>query len=168
MNTLDIILLVATGISILYGLKTGFVKQLTFGAGVIIGLLQATISYQQAGDYINELSGWDTWICQALGFLAVLLAVVLVINIAGYLLRMLLKVVFLAWVDRILGALFSTLVGIIIVVFGVKISNNLFPDNNITGQTSQQESLLYKKVSEMTFTIIEEVKEDVKDEMRID
>lgn len=168
MNTLDIILLVASGISILYGLKTGLVKQLTFGAGIVIGLLQATISHQRAGNYIEELSGWDAWICQALGFVAVLLAVMLIINLAGFLLRLLLKVVFLAWVDRIFGAIFSIFVGIVIVVFGVKISCAIFPDNDITGQTSQQESLLYKEVAEITFTIIEEVKEDVKNEMKID
>ena len=93
MNTLDIILLVAAGIGMIYGFKSGLVKQLTLGAGTIIGLLQATIFYQQAGDEINRLSGWDTWICNALGFIAILLAVTVVINIVGFLLRLLLKAV---------------------------------------------------------------------------
>ena len=168
MNTLDIILLVATGIATIYGLKTGLVKQLTLGAGVIIGLLQATIFYQQAGTWINELSGWDSWICNTLGFTAILLAVAAVINIVGLILRWLLKIILLGWIDRILGALFSMFIGIIIVAFGVKISNNLFPENKITGQTSQEESLLYKEVAEITFTIIEEVKEEVKDEIEND
>ena len=168
MNTLDIILLVATGIATIYGLKTGLVKQLTLGAGVIIGLLQATIFYQQAGTWINELSGWDSWICNTLGFTAILLAVAAVINIVGLILRWLLKIILLGWIDRILGALFSMFIGIIIVAFGVKISNNLFPENKITGQTSQEESLLYKEVAGITFTIIEEVKKEVKDEIEND
>lgn len=168
MNTLDIILLVAAGIGMLYGLKTGLVKQLTLGAGVIIGLLQATIFYQQAGTRIHELSEWDSWICNTLGFIAILLAVAAAINLAGLLLRWLLKIILLGWVDRILGAIFSILVGVAIVVFGVKTSNKFLPENNITGQTSQQESLLYKEVADITFTIIEEVKEEVKDEMEID
>ena len=168
MNTLDIILLVATGIGLIYGFKTGLVKQLTLGAGIIIGLLQATIFYQQAGLWINELSGWDSWICNSLGFIAILLVVAIAINIVGLLLRWLLKIILLGWVDRILGAVFSIFIAIIIVAFGVKISNSLFPDNKITGQTSQEESLLYKEVAEITFTIIEEVKEEVKDEIEND
>ena len=95
MNTLDIILLAAAGIGMIYGLKAGLVKQLTLGAGVIIGLLQATIFYQQAGDEINRLSGWDTWICNTLGFIVILLAIAVVINIAGLLLRWLLKIILL-------------------------------------------------------------------------
>ena len=168
MNTLDIILLVAIGIGMIYGFKTGLVKQLTLGAGVIIGLLQATIFYQQAGAWINELSGWDSWICNALGFIGILLAIAIVINLAGLILRWLLRIILLGWVDRILGAVFSIIIAIVIVAFGVKISNNMLPDNKITGQTSQEESLLYKKVAEITFTIIEEVKEEVKDEMQND
>ena len=168
MNTLDIILLAVTAIAIIYGFKSGLVKQLTLGAGIIIGLLQATIFYQQAGDEINRLSGWDTWICNTLGFIAILLAIAVVINIAGLLLRWLLKIILLGWVDRILGAIFSTLVGIAIVAFGVKISNNIFPQNDITGDKSQRESLIYKEVADITFTIIEEVKEEVKDEIDFD
>ena len=168
MNTLDIILLAVAGISMIFGLKTGLVKQLTLGAGIIIGLLQATIFYQQAGIWVNELSGWDIWICNAIGFIVILLAVAAVINIVGVLLRWLLKIILLGWIDRILGAVFSIFIGMVFVAFGVKISNNLFPENEITGQTSQEESMLYKKVAEITFTIIEEVKEEVKDEIEID
>ena len=168
MNTLDIILLAATGIGMIYGFKTGLVKQLTLGAGVIIGLLQATIFYQQAGIWINELSGWDSWICNSLGFLAILLAIAIAVNFIGLLLRWLLRIILLGWIDRILGAVFSIFIAIIIVAFGVKISNSLFPDNKITGQTSQEDSLLYKEVAEITFTIIEEVKEEVKDEIEND
>ena len=165
MNTLDIILLVAVVIGSIYGFKTGLVKQLTLGAGITLGLLQATISYQQVGIWINEHSGWDSKICNILGFIAIFLAIAIIINLAGTILRWLLKAALLGGVDRISGAIFSILAGIIIVVFGVKISNNLYPDNNITGQTSQEQSLLYKEVAGFTFTIIEEVKEEVKNEM---
>ena len=168
MNTLDIILLVVAVLGIIYGLKVGLVKQLTLGAGIIIGLLQATIFYQQAGTYINELSGWDGWICNTLGFIAILLAVAIVINVAGLLLRWLLKIILLGWIDRICGTVFSIFIGFIIVAFGVKISNSILPDNKITGKTSQEESLLYKEVARITFTIIDEVKEEVKEEMEID
>lgn len=168
MNVLDIILLAAIGIGIIYGCWAGFVKQLTLGAGIVIGLLQATIFYQQAGIRLNELSGWNPLLCNILGFLSIFLGIALVINLTGILLRWLIKIVMLGWVDRILGAIFSMFIAVIILVFGVKMSNLILPENEITGQTSQKESVLYKEVAEMTFTIIEEVKEEVKDEMKND
>ena len=158
MNTLDIILLVAVGIGILFGLISGLVKQLSFGAGVIIGLLQATIFYPRTAAMLQGYTGWNDLICTILGFVIVFIAVALFINIAGTILRWLLKAILLGWLDRTLGAIFSAIVAIGVFVLGVNISESIAPDNSITGKTSQEESLLYKKVAEVTFLIIEEAK----------
>lgn len=158
MNTLDIILLVAVGIGILFGLISGLVKQLSFGAGVIIGLLQATIFYPRTAAMLQGYTGWNDLICTILGFVIVFIAVALVINIAGSILRWLLKAILLGWLDRILGAIFSAIVAIGILVLGVNISESVAPDNDITSKTSQKESLLYKEVAEVTFLVIEEAK----------
>ena len=110
MNTLDIVLLVAAGIGMLLGLKSGLVKQLSFGAGVAIGLLQATIFYPRAAAWLEGLTGWDSLICTVLGFVLIVAAVTIVINIAGFILRWLLKAVLLGWLDRIAGAIFSIII----------------------------------------------------------
>lgn len=168
MNTLDIILLVSAVIGMVYGFKNGLIKQLTLGAGLILGLLQATLFYRQAGDWLQVQTGWESWICYPAGFMGILLSFAVVINLAGALLRWLLKIILLGLVDRILGAVFSVFIGLVIVVFAVKISCVISPDNKVTGQTSQQESLLYKNIAELTSVIIEEVKEEVKDEVEVD
>ena len=69
-----------------------------------------------------------------------------------------LKAILLGWLDRILGAVFSAMIAMGVVVLGVDISESLAPDNSITCKTSQNETLLYKKVAEVTFLIIEEAK----------
>ncbi len=158
MNTLDIVLLVAAGIGMLFGLKTGLVKQLSFGAGIAIGLLQATIFYQKTAEWLQELTGWSDLICTILGFIGIVLLSVIVINAVGLILRWLLKAVLLGWIDRITGAIFSIIIALGVVVLGVNISENIIPDNKITGKTSQEESLLYNEVSKVTFLIIEEAK----------
>ena len=141
MNTLDIVLLVAAGIGMLFGLKSGLVKQLSFGAGVAIGLLQATIFYPKTAAWLEEITGWDSLICTVLGFVLIVAAVTIAINIAGLLLRWLLKAVLLGWLDRIAGAIFSIIIALGVVVLGVNISESIAPDNKITGKTSQKESL---------------------------
>lgn len=165
MNTLDIILLAGAVIGLIYGFKNGLVKQLTLGAGVVIGLLQATIFYQKAGIWLQEHTAWDAWICYPLSFLVILVLVAALINLAGFLLRFLLRIVFLGIVDRIFGALFSAFVGCAIVVFAVNISCGILPENSITGKTSQNEALLYKEIASLTTAVIEEVKEEVKEEV---
>ena len=158
MNTLDIVLLVAAGIGLIFGLKSGLVKQLSFGASIIIGLLQATIFYPRTAAWLQGLTEWDNLICTIVGFIIAFAATAAIVNIIGTILRWLLKVLLLGWLDRILGAIFSTIVALGFVVLGVNISDSISPDNEITGKTSQAESLLYKKVAEVTFLLIEEAK----------
>ena len=116
MNTLDIVLLVAAGIGMLFGLKSGLVKQLSFGAGVAIGLLQATIFYPKTAAWLEEITSWDSLICTVLGFVLIVAAVTIAINIAGLLLRWLLKAVLLGWLDRIAGAIFSIIIAFSIIL----------------------------------------------------
>ena len=158
MNTLDIVLLVAAAIGLLYGLKSGLVKQLSFGASIIIGLLQATIVYPRTAAWLQGLTEWDNLICTVAGFIIAFAATAAIVNIAGLILRWLLKALLLGWLDRILGAIFSTIVAMGFFVLGVNISDSIAPDNKITCRTSQAESLLYKKVAEVTFLVIEEAK----------
>ena len=150
--------MIAAGIGILFGLKSGLIKQLSFGASVAIGLLQATIFYPRTAAWLQGLTEWDNLICTIAGFAIVFIATAAVINIAGFVLRWLLKALMLGWLDRILGAVFSTIVAMGIVVLGVNISESFSPDNEITSKTSQAESLLYKKCAEVTFLVIEEAK----------
>ena len=158
MNTLDIALLVAVGIGVLFGLISGLVKQLSFGAGIAIGLLQATIFYPRAAAMLQGYTGWDNLICTILGFVIVFIATAMVINIVGFILRWLLKVILLGWLDRILGAIFSAIIAIGIFVLGVNICESVMPDNSVTSKTSQEESLLYKDCAEVTYLVIEEAK----------
>ena len=158
MNILDIILLAAVCLGILFGASKGIVRQLSFGVGVAVGLLQASIFYKRIAACIYGFTEWDYLICAIIGFIIVFIIVAAIINVVGSILRAFLKVVLLGWFDRFLGALFSASVAIGIVILGVNLSESNAPDNEITGKTSQEESLLYKKCAEVTFLVIEEAK----------
>ena len=158
MNTLDIVLLASILIGFIIGLRAGLIKQLTLGAGIAIGLLQATIFYPKAAAWLQELTEWNDLLCTILGFLIIFATIALAINLTGFLLRWLLKTIMLGWVDRVLGAIFSAIIAMGIVVLGVNLGERITPNNNITCKTSQEESLLYKRVAAVTFLIIEEAK----------
>ena len=169
MNTLDIILLTFVGIGALLGLKFGIVKQLSFGASIAVGLLQASIFYKRIGAWLQGFTEWNEQPCNILGFIVAFIIAAAVVNLIGIILRVFLKAVLLGWLDRILGAFFTATIGMGIVVFLVNISQSILPDNEVTGKTSQQESLLYNSCAKVTFLIIEEAKKiDEKKEQHIE
>jgi membrane protein required for colicin V production len=158
MNTLDIILLACVGIGALLGLKFGIVKQLSFGASIAVGLLQASIFYKRTGAWLQGLTEWNELACNILGYVIVFIIAAAVVNLIGVILRSLLQAVLLGWLDRTLGALFTATIGMGIVVLLVNISQSILPDNEITGKTSQEESVLYNSCAKVTFLVIEEAK----------
>ena len=160
MNTLDIVLLASILIGFIIGLRAGLIKQLTLGAGIAIGLLLAVLYYPAAATWIQEMAGWDKWLCSFAGFSALLVSSIVALSVVGIILRWLLSLVFLGIADRLLGGLFSASIAILAVTMTVEMSSGIIPDNSITGETSQRESVLYNKVSKITFSVIEEIKKD--------
>ena len=160
MNILDIALLVVTSIGLILGYKAGIVKQLSFGAGIAIGLLQAMLFYKQGGEALHALTEWDKLLCTILAFVLILLATATVLIVLGKILRWLLEIILLGIIDSILGALLSAVISVGMFILAVNISAGLVPDNSITGKTTQEESVLYKTVAHKTFLIIEEAKID--------
>lgn len=160
MNVLDIALLVSAGIGLFIGYRSGLVKLLSFGVGITVGLLQAVLFYNEVGENIHALTDWEQWICSATAFVLVFAAVAACVIVLGRILRLILKAILLGLVDRLLGAILSAAIAITVLVAAVNTSAELMPDNNITGKTTQKQSLLYKKIAEKTFLIIEEAKID--------
>ena len=161
MNLLDIILLVTIVIGFTLGYKQAIIKQLSFGAGVALGLFQAINSYNGASEWLAEATGWDSGLCAPIAFILILAIVVLIVHLTGVLLSKIVEVINLGIVDKVLGAAFTTYFAILILSVTVRVTENIYPDNDITGRTSQNESLLYKEIAGATFLVIEEAKRGI-------
>lgn len=158
MNTLDIVLLATALIGFIMGFRAGLIKQLTLGAGIAIGLLLAVLYHPAAAIRIQIATGWESWICSVAGFTALLVSAIIALSIIGAVIKWLLSLICLGIVDRILGAMLSAFVAMLVITMVVNVSSSIIPDNSITGETSQKESVLYNKVSKITFSVIEEIK----------
>lgn len=158
MNTLDIILLAVSLIGFVMGFKTGLVRQITLGAGIVVGLLLAVIHYPSTGLWLMGITGWNELLCSCLGFVMIFLAAVAVLSVVGYILRWLLKLVLLGFIDRILGGLLATFIAALLLSIVVNCSVLILPENSVTGKTSQKNSLLYKEVAKVTGQVINEVR----------
>ena len=159
MNNLDIILVIALFIGFIMGYFKGLIKQLTFAAGIIIGLLQAVFFYPVVSQKILTATEWGSTVCNITAFISIIITIVLIFKIFGWLLSAILRALCLGFIDKILGALFSSGVAAIIIVGGVNAANKLLPDIELTNKTTQEQSVLYKHVQNEVFSVIGEVKE---------
>lgn len=156
MNILDYILAAAIATGFIYGYCKGIIKQLTFGAGIILGLLQAVLYYPTVAGWIQSYTNWADWITTPAAFAGIIICAVIVLKVAGVILAGILKLVHLQFIDRAIGAIFSTIIAIMLFVGAVTLSNDIAPDNRYTGKTTQKESLLYNYAQGFTFLIIDE------------
>ena len=110
MNVADWVILAIIGISVLMAASQGFMFEAISLAGLIVGYMLAAWEY-------HVVSAWfapyvkSQWIADIIGFIAILLAVIILAGIIGRLARWLLKEVGLHWFDRILGGAFGLVRG---------------------------------------------------------
>lgn len=161
MNNLDIVLIVALIIGFAIGYFKGLISQLSFGVGIVIGLLQAVLFYAPVAQRIQSATGWESIVCTAAAFIGIILAVILLFKIAGWIVSALLKAIHLAFIDRILGAVLSTVIAILLVVGITNAGNAIMPEIKLFSRTTQKESMLFNKVQNITLSILGELKKDI-------
>jgi membrane protein required for colicin V production len=111
MNWLDIVILIVVAVAALIGLKIGIIKAVLSLAGVIVGVVLA-------GRYYGDLAGHLTFIDQEslakiAAFAIILIGVMLVAAVLAWLIKAIISVVMLGWVDRLGGAVFGLVLGAI-------------------------------------------------------
>jgi membrane protein required for colicin V production len=114
MNNLDIFFLVLIGISILYSLIRGLVREIFSFLAIIFGFIGASYGYTYAARW---LGGWvdNEALALILGFLVLLILISVLISLLGRLLSGLVKKAHLTWADRIGGGAFGFLKAVFLI-----------------------------------------------------
>ena len=99
---------------IVRGIFRGFFREIGSLGGVIAGIWLANLYQPQMTDYLKAYLPSGKWLT-LISFAIILLIVLILCNLAGRGLHLLLKKMFLGWTDRILGACFAILKGVIII-----------------------------------------------------
>ena len=161
MNTLDIIFVVTVGLGFAFGCYKGIIQQLSFGAGIIVGLLQAILFYQPLGYKLFELTGWNSIICYILAWMLIFVIIVALFQLIGKIIRWFFKLILLGFADRLLGGLLCGIISIFLFVGAVSAINKIDNTNALFGRTSQENSVLYKPMRKLSVTFIEEMKKGI-------
>ncbi len=113
MNLLDYVLVAILGYCLIRGIFRGLIKELSSIVGVLAGFYAAYTYYPLVA---SQLSRWITNAAylKTVSFLLLFIFVYLLISVAGAILKYLMNIAFLGWLDRLLGAFFGSLKGCLI------------------------------------------------------
>ena len=145
MNAVDLIVCLVLALAVWNGWRQGFVLQVCSLAGIVAGIWLAAQFGTQAGEWLRL----DPGFAAAGGFVAVLVAVILVVAIAGRLVRKLFHFAGFGIADTLLGIAVSVL---------KYLFDDLNEDYTLAGPETIEKSKSYKPVmhlSEAVFPFLE-------------
>lgn len=114
MNALDMLIVVVIAFCLIRGIFRGLINELSSIVGVFTGFYAAYTYYDNIA---RLLSRWVTnsAYLNILSFLIVFCLIFILVGIIGVVIKYLLNIAFLGWMDRICGAGFGIIKGLLIV-----------------------------------------------------
>ncbi len=125
-NTLDIIIIVLIAVPGVRGLYRGLIEEATALAAVILGVVLANKYYYDLAPVVEKVFH-DPKIVGILSYALVFSCVVLVVSVFGKLLRKILSVTFVGWLDRLAGCLLGAGVGLVLSCLAYMVINHFSP-----------------------------------------
>lgn len=114
MNPFDVFIILVLGYSIVRGLFRGLVKEVSSIIGVLGGFYAAYSYYPMVAKLLSGLITEQSYL-NILSFLIIFCGILIIISILGVVIKYLLNVAFLGWIDRVCGVGFGLIKGVLIV-----------------------------------------------------
>jgi membrane protein required for colicin V production len=108
-NWLDIVLIVAIGLTTFIGLRKGIIKMALTLAGLVLGIFLAGRYYLPFSEHLTLISS-PTW-AKVAAFAIIFIGVMVVAAILARLLERAASVIMLGWANRLVGAIIGFVVG---------------------------------------------------------
>ncbi|MFC1872396.1 CvpA family protein [Chloroflexota bacterium] len=109
MNWLDIVVIILIAVPTLIGLKAGLIKAVLSLAGLVVGVILAGVFYQALAAQLTFISSES--IANIVAFTIILVAIMVVTSIIAGVLKWLVSLIMLGWVNKLGGAVFGFLMG---------------------------------------------------------
>jgi membrane protein required for colicin V production len=113
MNSFDVVVAIILGFCLIRGIFRGLVKEMASIIGVLAGFYAAYTYYPEMA---GLLSRWisNTVYLNITSFMVIFCLILIIISIMGVVLKYLMSIAHLGWVDRVSGAGFGILKGVLI------------------------------------------------------
>jgi len=120
---LDILIIIILILGFLQGLKIGFIRSASGFLGVILGIFLANRFYPELSKNFG-----DTRIIRVISFIIIFLLVFFIFKFLGRVISEVFKVLFLSWLDKLVGAFWGIFATFITLAFFIHISLFFFPN----------------------------------------
>ena len=147
MNVLDIIFLVPLLFALYRGFRKGLIQMITSLLALILGILGAMKLRPVVASLLDNLFNIDPSHINVIAFAVAFVAIVLVFNIAAFLVEKLINAVALNFVNRLLGMGFGVLVTAFVISMILWPLNKVNQERQIIKPERIEGSLLYKPLS---------------------
>lgn len=122
MAIIDIVLLICFVPAIVYGIRKGFVKQVVELVSIIVGVWAAFYFSTSLSVWLSQYIDIDKVILHLVSFILIVVLVIMLMGLLGSLLTRLLKIVFLGWINGLLGLVIGVfkvalVLGLLIMLF---------------------------------------------------
>ena len=114
MNPLDMIIVVIVSFCLIRGLFRGLVKELSSIIGVFGGFYAAYTYYMVLVHFISKWMSHVAYL-KIISFLFIFCSVFIVVSMFGIIIKYILNISFLTWIDRLFGSIFGLIKGGLIV-----------------------------------------------------
>ena len=108
MNWVDVVIIVVMGISVLFGVRWGLIKEVFILLALIFGVIIAGRSYSLGAKILSSVIHSPN-AANILGFVLMFILVAVILTIIGVLLKRLIRLIRLGWIDRAGGGVFGLL-----------------------------------------------------------
>lgn len=141
MAIIDIILLICFVPAIVYGIRKGFVKQAVELVSIIVGIWAAFYFSSSLSIWLAQYISIDKTVLHIISFVLIVVLVIFLMGLLGSLLTRLLKIVFLGWINGLLGLVIGVfkvalVLGLLIMLFeSVNASTHLIDPSSLDNAT---------------------------------
>jgi len=159
MNPFDTFIIILFGYCLIRGFFRGLIKELSSIAGVLTGFY---CGYTYYGDVAKRLAVWihNQAYSNILGFLLIFCCVFIIISVLGVIIKYLMNIAFLGWIDRIGGIIFGVVKAVLISSILLIVLTAFLPK----GASLISESVLSPRVSHIAEIMSTSIPKDIKQE----
>ena len=157
MSPFDILAIVILCFCLIRGFFRGIIKELSSIIGVLAGAYAAYTYYPYVAQYLNRWISSPNYL-NLLSFVLIFCVVFLVIGILGVVIKYLMNIAFLGWVDRLFGTIFGFSKGVLIVAVLLFAFTTFLPK----GTPLLKQSLIAPYVTIVTDTMSRVVSKDMR------
>jgi membrane protein required for colicin V production len=157
MNALDIVIGILLVYGLVRGIFRGLMEEIASIMGIFGGIYAAVFYYTAAAAFLRRWIS-DTAYVNILGFLLVFGVVFVVVSLLGVLIKYLLNIASLGWIDRLCGAAFGTIKSILIASVLLFVLTTFLPDGTPLIRTSR----LAPHVAWVTEGVVKIIPQDLK------